>query len=206
MGKRSAEADLGEHRGAIRHLLATADVVLLGYRPRSLDRFGLAIERLREEIPNAIVASLSAWGEEGPWAERPGFDSIVQAASGIAVEYGSHRDGEWKPGALPVQALDHSSAYIIAAGVMDLLATEQSGIVRVSLLGAARSLLDMDRVPSGVVETPEPILEQIPSPYGDLLSTPPPLTLNGKTISRPIRAYGRDNLSWLEREDCAASG
>lgn len=63
--------------------MSAADVVLLGYRPGSLARFGLDPDDLLARHPDLVIGSLSAWGERGPWAERPGFDSIVQAATGL---------------------------------------------------------------------------------------------------------------------------
>src|SRR5829696_4545822 len=78
-GKRTALLDLadGQRREA---LLAGADVLLTGYRPGALDRFELV-----ERHPHLVHVSLSAWGHEGPWAQRRGFDSLVQVASGIAA-------------------------------------------------------------------------------------------------------------------------
>ncbi len=83
------------------------------------------------------MAQLSAWGTTGPWARRRGFDSLVQAATGIAVVEGTPE----RPGALPAQALDHGSGYLLAAGVLRAL-TEQSAeggsrYVRVALARTA---------------------------------------------------------------------
>lgn len=140
MGKRSVALDLRRSGARLDALLASAHVVLLGYRPGALARVGLDPVALRERHPDLVVAALSAWGEAGPWGRRPGFDSIVQAACGIADACGE--DG--RPGALPVQALDHASGYAMAARVITLLARGRGGLVRVSLLGAARTLLDLD--------------------------------------------------------------
>jgi CoA-transferase family III len=144
LGKRSAFLDLGNDAGARRleELLAGADVVLLGYRPGALARFGLAPEDLAGRHPGLVIAQLSAWGHSGPWAERRGFDSIVQAASGIAaVEAGT--DGT--PGALPCQLLDHGTGYLTAAAVLDALAEQWSGggthLTRLSLARTAHWLL-----------------------------------------------------------------
>ena len=93
----------------------TADVVVTGYRPGALDRFGLAPEELLERRPDLVVVRLDAWGWTGPWARRRGFDSIVQAASGIAVAC-ARDDG--RPGALPAQALDHATGYLAAASAL----------------------------------------------------------------------------------------
>ncbi|WP_333738954.1 CoA transferase, partial [Streptomyces sp. IBSBF 2806] len=120
-GKRSALLDLTADRRAFEELLAAADVVVTGYRPGALDRFGLSPEALAERRPGLVVAQVSAWGAYGPWSARRGFDSLVQVATGIAVTEGSVE----RPGALPAQALDHGTGYLLAAAVLRAL-TEQS--------------------------------------------------------------------------------
>ncbi|MBC2866527.1 CoA transferase [Streptomyces mexicanus] len=136
-GKRSAVLDLAADRAAFEDLLAEADVVVTGYRPGALDRFGLTPRALAARRPGLIVAQLSAWGGTGPWAGRRGFDSLVQVATGIAAVEG--RPGQ--PGALPAQALDHGTGYLLAAAVPRAL-TEQSyeggsRLVRLSLARTA---------------------------------------------------------------------
>ena len=101
-GKRSAELDISQPAGRARleQLLAEADVLVQGYRPGALDRYGLAPGALAERHPHLSVVTLSAWGTTGPWAARRGFDSLVQCPTGIALAEGA--DG--KPGAMPAQA------------------------------------------------------------------------------------------------------
>ncbi len=67
--------------------------------------------------------TLSAWGPVGPWADRRGFDSLVQCPTGIAVLEG---DGE-RPGALPAQVLDHATGYLAAAAALLSLAEVARG-------------------------------------------------------------------------------
>ncbi|WP_425583850.1 CoA transferase, partial [Streptomyces rectiviolaceus] len=124
-GKRSATLDLAERTGrrTFDELLARADVVVTGYRPGALDRFGLAPEALAERRPGVVVAQLSAWGGYGPWAERRGFDSLVQVATGIAAVEGAAD----RPGALPAQALDHGTGYLLAAAVLRSLTDQVAG-------------------------------------------------------------------------------
>ncbi|MES4891966.1 CoA transferase [Streptomyces sp. NPDC096012] len=141
-GKRSATLDLGSGRDRFEELLGSADVVVTGYRPGALDRFGLAPEALIARRPGLVVAQVSAWGAYGPWAGRRGFDSLVQAATGISVTEGSA--GE--PGALPAQALDHGTGYLLAAAVLRAL-TERSydghgRCVRLALARTAHWLTD----------------------------------------------------------------
>ena len=105
-GKRSTLLDLGRpaDRAASTELLADADVVVTGYRPGALDRWGLSPEALRRHRPDLVVARLSAWGGTGPWAGRRGFDSLVQAATGIAVieaAAGRRTGRAARPGARP---------------------------------------------------------------------------------------------------------
>jgi crotonobetainyl-CoA:carnitine CoA-transferase CaiB-like acyl-CoA transferase len=123
-------------RGTAQELLDAADVLVTGYRPGTIEALGL-------RPPDGVVtARVSAWGDSGPWAGRRGFDSIVQAASGIALLEG--RDGS--PGALPAQALDHASGYLLAAGIVDALRLGDDGRgrdVSVSLARTATWLLDL---------------------------------------------------------------
>ncbi|MDO5698724.1 MAG: CoA transferase [Dermatophilus congolensis] len=195
MGKRSVAVDLATVPEKLEELLATADVVLLGYRPGSLARFGLDPDDLARRHPHLVVGSLSAWGERGPWANRPGFDSIVQAASGIAAQCGSGG----RPGALPVQALDHAAGYRMAAHLMRLLAEARAGIVRISLLGAARTLLAYPPPPEQAAAPLKISTVEMPSPHGELALVPPPLTLDGATIERGLTEYAGAELSWNQR-------
>ncbi|MGW5678840.1 CoA transferase [Streptomyces sp. NPDC003860] len=87
IGKRSTLLDLAdpEDRRAFDALVDEADVIVGGYRPGALAAYGLTPDALAARRPGLIVAELCAWGHQGPWAGRRGFDSLVQAASGIAA-------------------------------------------------------------------------------------------------------------------------
>lgn len=193
MGKRSAEIDLERDADRARTLAAGADVILEGYRPGALTRYGLGAEELEELAPQAIIVSLSAWGENGPWGSRPGFDSIVQAATGIATACGT---GE-RPGALPVQALDHASGHLLAAHVLEALARSRAHTVRISLLGAARALLSASAPPQEDPAALEIPRVRVDSSAGALDVVPPPLLIDGTTIERPVAAYGAAEARWL---------
>jgi crotonobetainyl-CoA:carnitine CoA-transferase CaiB-like acyl-CoA transferase len=141
-GKRSAQLDISRPVGRARleQLLADADVLVQGYRPGALDRYGLAPQELDARHPHLSVVTLSAWGPTGPWAARRGFDSLVQCPTGIALAEGA--DG--RPGALPAQALDHATGYLAAAAAMLAVAAIQRGEpprqVRLSLAQTAQWL------------------------------------------------------------------
>ncbi|WP_311245772.1 CoA transferase [Microbacterium sp. WCS2018Hpa-23] len=141
-GKRTTLIEARSER--FRELLAGADVVVLGYRPSSLDRLGLSAAALTEQYPGVVIAQLSAWGMGDP--DRAGFDSLVQAESGISLI--ESPDGD-RPGALPAQALDHSAGYLLATAVIAVLERRQreggSWTVRTSLRRVAAELLGMPR-------------------------------------------------------------
>ncbi|MEU8715677.1 CoA transferase [Streptomyces sp. NPDC048663] len=201
IGKRSATLDLGTGRAAFEELLASADVVVTGYRPGALDRFGLSPEALAERRPGLVVAQVSAWGGHGPWGGRRGFDSLVQAATGIAETEGSAD----RPGALPAQALDHGTGYLLAAGVLRAL-TEQSydggsRFVRLALARTARWLTtETDHEPEGgePYEGPRAWLAERDGPLGRLRYARPPVRFDGgpKDWARPPVPWGSDPAVW----------
>ena len=137
-GKRSALLDLASPpgRAQLEELLAQADLLVQGYRPGALHRFGLDTEALAERWPHLSVVTLSAWGPAGPWSHRRGFDSLVQCPTGIAAIEGSPD----QPGAMPAQALDHATGYLAAAaGAMALAASQADGCARYQQLSLART-------------------------------------------------------------------
>ncbi len=153
-GKRSAFIDLKEPRGraSLEAQVRSADVFVQGYRPGAMDANGFSPERLADLRPGIVSVSISAWGHEGPWAHRRGFDSLVQTASGI--NHGEAQiagiDG---PKPLPCQALDFASGYLMALGAMAGLhkrATEGgSWRVRVALARTGRWLQSLGRIDNG---------------------------------------------------------
>jgi len=147
-GKRTAQLDLNnaDDLHQLRQLLQEADVFLQSYRPGSLAAKGLSINELLKDRKGKplICASLTAWGTEGPWAGRRGFDSIVQTASGMNVSEAEHRGQGEAARVMPCQALDHGAGYFLASGIMTALyrqATEGGCYqVNVSLAGVMRYL------------------------------------------------------------------
>ncbi|MET9499004.1 CoA transferase [Streptomyces sp. NPDC006552] len=206
-GKRSARLDLrdGADRRTFDALLAEADVVVTGYRPGALDRFGLAPQALTERRPGLVVASLSAWGAYGPWAGRRGFDSLVQVATGIAAIEGAAAE----PGALPAQALDHGTGYLIAAGVLRAL-TDQAAyggsyVLRYALAQTAGWLVNgLARPapqPSGAPLEPADWLAETDSALGRLRHALSPVSFAGGPAdwARPPGRWGADAPVWLPR-------
>ncbi len=199
-GKRSALLDIRADRRRFTELLANADVLVHGYRPGALGPIGL--DDLVAGNPRLIVASLSAWGP-GRWSSRRGFDSIVQAASGIAVA--ESPDGT-TPGALPAQALDHTAGYLLAGAVAHLLLRRtQSGgswSVETSLARIARELLAMpggEPPPGGAFE---PTVDTLSTPVGAVTLARP--ALGSEAYRFPPRRFGADEPEWPPAQGAGA--
>jgi len=204
-GKRSALLDLGAADGTagLHELLSGADVLVHGYRPHALDRFGLTPDALAERHPGLVVVSLSAWGSTGPWGGRRGFDSIVQAACGIAMAESG--DGE-RPGALPCQLLDHGTGYLCAAAALRALARQAThGGTQFRELALARTaswLLSQDR--HEPAPEPGPAAGQptwfitLDSAEGPVTMVRPPGELHGARLGwpGPLHRYGGDPARW----------
>lgn len=128
-GKRSLTLDF-KRPGAlevVRRLVPTVDVVVENFRPGVMERLGLGYEQLRDLKPDIILASASAWGREGPWAKRGGYDHVAQALSGVMYEQGEGPGGE--PQALIGGFADQVGAMLLAFGIASaLFVREREGI------------------------------------------------------------------------------
>ncbi len=199
-GKRAAVLDFAQadRREA---LLAGADVILTGYRPGALDRFGLRADELAERHPHLVQVSLSAWGTDGPWAQRRGFDSLVQAACGIAASCAA-ADGT--PGVLPAQALDHATGHLMAAAALRGLAGRARGEAvapaRVALARTAAALLAGPPRPADIATAltgaADPGRHRVT--FGDVALISPPGTLDRVALRWPHgpRPLGGDLPAW----------
>jgi hypothetical protein len=207
LGKRSAVLDVGTADGQARlhALLDDADVLVHGYRPHALDRFGLSPGAIAERHPGLVTVSLSAWGSRGPWGGRRGFDSIVQAASGIAMVESA--DGE-VPGAMPCQLLDHGTGYLCAAAVLCALARQATAggtqFRELALARTAHWLLGQPRIaasapPTASGEVEGPWFATISSADGPVTAVRPPGQLDGRGFSWPglLSRYGADEPAWI---------
>jgi hypothetical protein len=203
-GKRSAHLDLrtGTGPATFERLLGEADVLVQGYRPGALDALGFGVADLARRHPHLVTVSLSAWGDRGPWGGRRGFDSLVQAASGIAAACTAGDAAP--PGPLPAQALDHGTGYLIAAAALRGLAERaRSGTplhARLALARTARWLLDLPRTPAAAAPStdPAPFLVDLASPMGRVTVVAPPGTLDGEplTWTRGPVPPGSDPPAW----------
>lgn len=207
LGKRCARLDLrnsGE-RLVFLDLLRRADVLVHGYRADALDNLGLDAGTLRTIRPGLIDVSLNAYGWSGPWRNRRGFDSLVQMSSGIA-DAGMRILGQDRPTPLPVQALDHTTGYLMAAavvrGLSQRVATAQGFAALTSLARTAQLLVsgpagrtsgDLQRA------TEEDWSESIEATdFGPARRLRSPITIGDATMQwdRPAAALGSSVPAW----------
>jgi formyl-CoA transferase len=134
---------LPQAREVFYRLVTTADVVVENYRPDVKYRLGVDYESLARVNPRIILASISGFGQDGPYRDRPGFDQIAQGMSGIMSVTGAPGEGPMRVGAA---VADVGAGLFAALGIMTaLLEREQSGRgqwVQSSLLQAGIALLD----------------------------------------------------------------
>ena len=212
-GKLTAFIELKNEAGRaqLRELLKDADIVSQGYRPRALAALGFSPEDAAKISPGIVYVTLSAYGPTGPWAERRGFDSLVQTATGFNHAEG-RAAGVEAPKELPAQMLDHATGYLMAFGAMmaKMRQSREGGSwhVRVSLAQTGRWLWNLGRLDRGL-DTPDLTVEAVhaafiqnmPSGFGmlkavrhaALLSTTP------AQWSRPAMPLGSHPARWPAR-------
>lgn len=153
-GKRSAHVDLRSEAGprVLQDLARQTHVFMQGYRPGGLQGLGFGPQELAALRPGCVYVSLTAYGTQGPWAARRGFDSLVQTAMGFNHAEAAAAE-EAKPRALPMQILDQATGYLMAMGAAAALTRQQreggSWHVQVSLAQTGHWLRSLGRVPQG---------------------------------------------------------
>ena len=190
----------------LKKLLDTADVLIENYRPGVVKKLGIDYETLKKRNPRIILASISGFGQDGPYAKRPGFDQIAQGMGGLMSITGEPGKGPMRVG-IPVA--DLTAGLFCAMGIQTaLLEREKSGIgqwVNTSLLQAQIFMLDFQAsrwlcdnnvagqagnnhptsVPTGVFKTSDGSIN---------------LAVAGETIWRRF-AEAVDKKDWLEMEE-----
>jgi len=205
LGKRTARLDARDPAGLaqLRRLLGEADVVVHGYRSDALERLGLGEAARRAARPGLVDVSLDAYGFTGPWAERRGFDSLVQMSSGIA-DAGMRAAASDRPVPLPVQALDQATGYLMAAAVLTGLRDRvRNGVGSQARLSLARTAVLLEearglpRAARLAINEPDDG-ELVQTGWGPVRVLPPPLEVAGVRIGweRAPRPLGIDNPSW----------
>jgi crotonobetainyl-CoA:carnitine CoA-transferase CaiB-like acyl-CoA transferase len=208
-GKRSAVLDLKSADGAatLRALTGGADVFSQGYRPGALAGLGFAPEGVAALRPGIVYVSMSAFGPQGPWQDRRGYDSVVQSVSGFCDEVAV--DGE--PRFLPVSALDYVTGYLAAFGAQVALARRAaeggSYHVQLSLAQTGQYLAGLPRtspaeraglaaeLPAGRLAG---LLTETVTPFGRLRHLAPAARMSATPPrwDRPTVPMNHDSAAW----------
>lgn len=216
-GKRSVHVDLRTEDGVreLRGLLDDAHVFLQGYRPGSLAARGFAPDELARRYAGRgiICANLSAYGPFGPWADRRGFDSLVQTCSGMNVSEAEHYGAGEPARPMPCQALDHGAGYFLAAGIQAALykqATEGgSWEVDVSLAAVMKYLRSLGQYEgrsgfdSGdytcTADVPAEYLETRETGFGEMTAVRHSASIEGVCVGWDVmpKPLGSDEKRWL---------
>ena len=179
-GKRSVHLDLlqEDERRKFCDLVRDADVLVQGYRPGGLAALGFSEEELVRLNPTLVCVSLSAYGSDGPWGDRRGFDSLVQTASGFNHAE-AHAAGSSQPKTMPVPILDYASGFLMAfaaqVGLYKRSTQGGSWSFEVSLLQTANWLRRMGQRSDGF-SVPKfkfkDALREFRCAHGDLMAMP----------------------------------
>ena len=208
-GKLSAYADITtpDGKAALQRLVKDADVFLQGFRPGALAAHGFAPADVAALRPGIIYASLSAYGDAGPWGSRRGFDSLVQTATGFN-QAEARAAGVEGPKELPCQAIDHASGYLLAFGIIMARIRQASEggnwLVRVSLAATARWLWNLGRLQNGFscplpsLKDVEDLREDSRSPFGSFraIRHAAQLAETPAAWTRPAVPLGTDPPIW----------
>lgn len=145
--KRSVVVDLKRPEGlqAVLRLVDGADVFVESFRPGVADRLGLGAAALLQRNPRLVYCSISAFGQRGPWRDRPGVDGVVQAMSGLMSVTGTE-DGP--PVKVGVPAADMVGGFLAAVGILlALVHRQRTGAGQVVDLSLLDALLAFQTVP-----------------------------------------------------------
>jgi crotonobetainyl-CoA:carnitine CoA-transferase CaiB-like acyl-CoA transferase len=181
--KRSLRLDLRSDDGKsmLRKLIPDAQILIESFRPGSLEGAGFSPEAIFDLNPRIVIVRISGFGQNGPYAARPGFGSLVEAMSGFAVKNGF----EDKPPALPNMALADMVAGLSGAfaSLLALRIAEQPGgrgqVIDLSLLEPLHAILGPDAAIYRVSG-------RIPSRIGNRVS-----------ITAPRNVYRTSENQWL---------
>jgi CoA:oxalate CoA-transferase len=155
-GKQSIVIDLKAEAGLriALDLISRADIVVENFRPGVCARLGLDVDEIRSSHPGLIWASISGFGQTGPWRDKPAYDMIVQALSGVMSLTG---EPNGPPVRLGIPAGDLVAGMFAVIGVLAALADRQRGaqgrLVDISMLDGQLSMLSYQAVYSMITRT-----------------------------------------------------
>lgn len=182
-GKRRAFGDfnVANDLAAMQQLAVSAHVVVQGYRPGIVERYGLDADTLRAKGFKGIYANVSAYGPVGPFADRAGWEQLAQSVSGIAALEGT----DDKPALLPAAACDYTTGYLLAGSITRQLGRGLTADIDASLCQTAQLLLSAGprRDPAGATGIGTPQTETVVSGFGRVERLTPNVTVEGLDLT-----------------------
>ncbi|MFJ6691644.1 CaiB/BaiF CoA transferase family protein [Streptomyces sp. NPDC091294] len=208
--KRSLAVDLKDPAGkeVLRRLVVGADVFLQNYRPGVADRLGVDYASLAAINPSLVYVSISGYGEDGPYAQRPGQDLLLQAMSGAMLSSGRSGEAPRAAGQYLVDAVTASTAFEgVLAALLHRERTGEGQLVTVNMLDAVTTLqmqeLSVHTV-GGLPQTrsAEPHAHvYIRSPYGAFQTSDGYLVLAFPPLKKLGEILGEDSFLSMEDEE-----
>jgi len=119
LGKRAASLDLQDEKDAarLRRLVRQADVFSQGYRTGAMEKLGFGVTDVLKLRPGMVYVSINCYGHDGDWRQRPGWEQLAQAVTGMAVRQGRHLR-QSAPTLLPAAVNDYITGYLAALGAL----------------------------------------------------------------------------------------
>src|SRR3954462_4431598 len=169
-GKDSVVIDLATSQGRadLEDLIATADVLIQNLKPGSMDKLGFTRERLRKDYPRLICATITGYGDTGPYAHRKAYDLLIQAESGLASITG----GPEGPSRVGVSIVDVATGAAAHAAILEALigrsVTGEGADIRISMFDVMADWLTVPLLNSEAGNEPKRMGLAHPSiaPYG----------------------------------------
>jgi crotonobetainyl-CoA:carnitine CoA-transferase CaiB-like acyl-CoA transferase len=145
-GKQSVCINLQQPEGAqlVKRLVADADVIVHNLRPGNAEKMGLGYEDLRKVKPDLVYAYLTGWGERGPLAGAPAYDTVVQAAAGFAAHQGGSGDPQFIRNGVCDKTSGLALSQLITAALFARSRTGQGQRVHMAMLHSALAFLWCD--------------------------------------------------------------
>ncbi len=197
LGKRQAWCDFNDpsELAQLTELAMRSHVIVTGYRPGVVDRFGLGSGQLRANGWNGVYGSISCYGPEGPWANRAGWEQLAQAATGMQ----SIEGGISAPAVTPAAATDYTTGLAMAGAVCRALATPNPTDLHGSLCQTASWILRQGAIcDPQAASGGDPSMAEVQAEFGTLTHLDPGFTVEGLQIgwSRPPRPLGSGQMRW----------
>ena len=168
-GKKTAHLHLpgAEARDTLWRLIGETDVFSQGYRAGGLARLGFGPDEVAKRRPGMIYVSINAYGHDGPWRDRPGWEQLAQSATGVALVHSNRTTHDAEvPAVVPAAPTDYMTGYLASVGVMIALHRRAtiggSWHVRTSLSRTAMWFRDLGLVDESVTRT-QPSRDEVES-------------------------------------------